>query len=121
MSRRSSRLPVARLLLGLMLALGLLLPPSAADAQVQQGATLTILRGQVAVIRPNGSAIQPAPSGTTVDAGDEIRTISKSGALITFFSGTEIEMGEETILVVERGVGRATRSTSRCGRCSARR
>jgi hypothetical protein len=29
-----------------------------------QGATMTVLRGQVAVIHPDGSAIQPAPSGT---------------------------------------------------------
>ena len=102
MPRRRSQQPVARLLLGFVLALAIVLPPGAAIAQVQQGATLTILRGQVAVIRPNGTAIQPAPSGSTVDAGDEIRTISRSGALITFFSGTEIEMGEQTILVVEQ-------------------
>ena len=72
--------PAARLFLGLLLALAAMLQPHAAFAQVQQGATLTILRGQVAIIRPNGSALQPAPNGSTVDVGDEIRTISKSGA-----------------------------------------
>jgi hypothetical protein len=36
-----------------------------------------------------------------VRAGDEIRTLTKTGALITFFAGTEIEMGEDTILVVD--------------------
>jgi len=46
--------------------------------------------------------VQPAPSGTTVSPGDEIRTLSASGAVITFFTGTEIELGNETILVVER-------------------
>ena len=74
-------------------------------AQVADGATLTVLRGEIAVVRPDGSATQPAPSGTTVYAGDELRTLTRSGALITFFVGTEIELGEETILVVER-VGR---------------
>jgi len=54
---------------------------------------MTVLRGQVAVIRPDGSAVR---------AGDEIRTLSETGALITFFIGTEIELGEQTILVVER-------------------
>jgi hypothetical protein len=63
---------------------------------------MSVLRGQVAVIRPDGSAVQPAPSGTLVNVGDEIRTLSATGALITFFVGTEIELGEDTILVVER-------------------
>jgi hypothetical protein len=93
---------VGRLLLGLLVVLAGLLPVQSANAQVQQGATLTILRGQVAIIHGDGSAVQPAASGSTVNVGDEIRTISKSGALITFFSGTEIEMGEDTILVVNQ-------------------
>src|SRR5215207_6177897 len=78
------------------------LTPSLTYAQVQDGATLTVLRGQVAVVRPDGSAVQPAPSGTVVRSGDEIRTLTRTGALITFFAGTEIEMGEDTILVVDR-------------------
>src|SRR5687768_13498248 len=102
MSRRSTIETTARLLLGLFLTVAIVLTPSAVNAQVQQGATLTILRGQVAIIQASGTAIQPAPSGTTVNVGDELRTISRSGALITFFSGTEIEMGEDTILVVEQ-------------------
>jgi hypothetical protein len=76
--------------------------PASALAQVQDGATMTVLRGQVAVVRGDGSATQPAPSGTVVRAGDEIRTLSRSGAAITFFVGTEIELGEETTLAVER-------------------
>lgn len=102
MPRPASHRPFVRLLLGVWLALAILLPPGPVVAQVQQGATLTILRGQVALLHANGTTVQPAPSGSTVNVGDEIRTISKSGALITFFSGTEIEMGEETILVVEQ-------------------
>lgn len=53
-------------------------------------------------MRGDGSAIQPAPSGTLVRSGDEIRTLDQTGALITFFAGTEIELGEETTLVIER-------------------
>jgi hypothetical protein len=79
-----------------------LVNPAGAVAQVDDGATLTVLRGQVAVIHADGSAVQPAASGTIVKAGDEIRTLTKTGALITFFAGTEIEMGEDTILTVER-------------------
>jgi hypothetical protein len=79
-----------------------LLAPSVAAAQVADGATMTVLRGQVAIVRGDRSAVQPAPSGTSVRAGDEIRTLSEAGALVTFFAGTEIELGEDTTLVVER-------------------
>lgn len=86
----------------LVLALAPAVPPPVATAQVKDGATLTVLRGLVAVIHTDGTSVQPAPSGTVVKAGDEIRTLTKTGALITFFSGTEIEMGEDTILAVDR-------------------
>ena len=76
--------------------------PRLVFAQVQDGATMTVLRGQVAVVRGDGSAVQPAPSGTVVRSGDEIRTLDNAGAAITFFAGTEIELGEETTLVIER-------------------
>jgi len=80
----------------------LLLTAGVSDAQVGDGATMTVLRGQVAVLRADGSATQPGPSGTLIAAGDEIRTLTATGALITFFAGTEIELGEQTVLVVER-------------------
>jgi len=85
-----------------LLALLPSLSPALTYAQVQDGATLTVLRGQVAVVGTDGSAVQPAPSGTVVRSGDEIRTLTKTGAIITFFAGTEIEMGEDTILVVDQ-------------------
>ncbi len=84
-----------------------ILPAGLSAAQVQEGATMTVLRGEVALVRPDGSAEQPAPSGAIVRPGDEIRTLSRSGALITFFVGTEIELGEQTTLVVERVSSRA--------------
>ncbi len=88
--------------MGLALALALLLPPQTLRSQVEDGATMTVLKGEVAVVRADGTAIQPAPSGTIVRAGDEIRTLSRAGALITLFVGTEIELGEETVLAVEQ-------------------
>jgi hypothetical protein len=86
----------------LILFITLVRPDQFSAAQAPQGATMTVISGQVAVVRPDGSAMQPAPSGTTVFPGDEIRTLTASGALITFFIGTEIEMGADTALVVER-------------------
>jgi hypothetical protein len=90
------RLPALLAFLALLLA-----PAGRAAAQAREGATMTVLLGQVAVVHPDGSAVQPAPSGMTVFPGDEIRTVGKSGALITFFQGTEIELGAETVLGVE--------------------
>ena len=89
-------------LLTLLVFLALLTSSSPIFSQVQDGATMTVLRGQVAVVHPDGSAVQPAPSGTVVRSGDEIRTLAQSGAAITFFVGTEIELGEETTLAVEQ-------------------
>jgi hypothetical protein len=91
-----------RLVATLALVLGLASSVRFVSAQGPDGATMTVLAGQVAVIHSDGSAIQPAPSGTTVYPNDEIRTLDSSGALITFFSGTEIELGEDTVLIVER-------------------
>jgi FecR protein len=102
MSWGSRWLRIGRVVLILALIVTSLLAPQSVDAQVRQGATMTVLRGQVAVVRGDGSAVQPAPSGTVVETGDQIRTLTRSGAAITFFAGTEIELGEETTLVVER-------------------
>jgi len=79
-----------------------LFPSTRSSAQVEQGATMTVLRGQVAVVRADGSAIQPAPSGIVVNAGDEIRTLGLTSALITFFAGTEIELDQNTTIAVEQ-------------------
>ena len=89
--------------MALMVAVVLLVAPgpSLVRAQARDRATMTVLRGEVAVLPAAGGALQPAPSGTVVQSGDEIRTLSRSGALITFFAGTEIELGDETSLVVE--------------------
>ena len=87
---------------GPALLVTLLLSAGTSAAQVQEGATMTVLRDQVAVLHPDGSMVQPARSGTLVRAGHKIRTLTRTGALITFSIGTEIELGEETALVIER-------------------
>lgn len=90
----------------ILLATAALAAPADVASQVEEGATMTVLRGQVAVVRPDGSAIQPAPSGTVVNVGDEIRTLPRSDALITFYTATELEMGQDSVLVVERASSR---------------
>jgi hypothetical protein len=63
---------------------------------------MTVLRGSVAVFHADRSAVQPAPSGLVVQPGEEVRTLSGSSATITFFQGTEVELGENTDLLIER-------------------
>ncbi len=91
--------------LALLLLVGGVPPPDAALAQVRDGATMTVLRGSVAVLHVDRSAVQPAPSAMVVQPGDEVRTLDNSGATITFFRGTEVELGENTNLVIERVSG----------------
>jgi hypothetical protein len=77
---------------------GLLAAPG--DAQIQDGATLTVIRGTTLVVRADGSVLQPAVSGTTLTVGDRISTLALSGALVTFFEGSEVEMGSEASIAI---------------------
>lgn len=73
-----------------------------ASAQTPQGATLTVVSGIAAVVKANGSASQPAPSGMTLGVGDRIATVGKNSiALVTFFEGSEIELGAETTIIIK--------------------
>jgi hypothetical protein len=99
-SRR--RAPVwPRLLIGLALLLTVL-PSPPAWSQVSPGASLTVVRGSVAVKRPDGTAIYPAGTGLTLALGDIVGTLERTRAIVTFFSGTEIELGSNTTIVIRR-------------------
>src|SRR3954470_13295241 len=54
-------------------------------AQTFFGATLTVLRGTAAVLRADGTPISPAASGLTLGPGDQVATLARSSALVTFF------------------------------------
>jgi hypothetical protein len=71
-----------------------------ARAQAPQGATLTVVRGQVAVVSATGSAAQPAPNGMSLGVGDRIATVGRSSALVTFFEGSELELGEDATIIL---------------------
>src|SRR5262245_48242862 len=49
-------------------------PLAAVRAQTAVGATLTVLRGNVGVLRSDGSPISPAASGLTLGPGDQVAT-----------------------------------------------
>ena len=70
-----------------------------AEAQAPQGATLTVTGGTVAVITARG-AVQPAGSGMSLAVGDQIATVGKSSALVTFFEGSELELGSDTTIIL---------------------
>ena len=88
------------LVVGVLLAL-LIAVAMPAFAQVGQGATMTVLQGSVAVIRTNGSAVQPAPSGTEVLPGRPDPHTDPVGRVDHLLRRSEIELGAETILVVQ--------------------
>jgi hypothetical protein len=82
---------VLLLLLWLGATTGQVRPP--VRAQVVVGASLTVLRGSVGVLRSDGTPISPAASGLALGPGDQIATLGRSSALVTFFEGSELELG----------------------------
>jgi hypothetical protein len=87
--------------LGLLL-LATMLPSPDALSQVNPGASLTVVRGMVAVTRPDGTAVFPAGTGLTLALGDIVGTLDRTRAIVTFFSGSEIELGSNTSIVIRR-------------------
>jgi hypothetical protein len=101
--RRSRR--ASRLITLVVLATVVLMQAGLALGQISFGATLTVLTGRVSVVRGDGSAVQPASSGLTLNAGDRIATVGKAGALVTFFDGSEIELGADTTIALRDASG----------------
>ena len=102
-------------LLPLLLSLTVFVPAISAASRLRAqgfvGATLTVLRGQVEVVKSDGSVLSPAPSGTTLEVGDAITTAPDSGGLITFFEGSEIEIGGNAGLVIKDIASQGTRTS----------
>src|SRR3954467_10679837 len=69
-------------------------------AQAFFGATLTVLRGSAAVQRADGTPLSPATSGLTLSAGDQVATLNRSSVLVTFFEGSELELGADTTIIL---------------------
>jgi len=94
MNRRLATLVV------LLTVLAVVVPPPPALSQTAPGATLTIVRGAANVVHPDGSIDAPASSGDALSVGDQIWTLDQTQALVTFFDGTEIEMGAGASIVL---------------------
>jgi hypothetical protein len=97
------------LLICLADAMGLVVLPVL--AQTASGATLTVLRGSAAVLRADRTPLSPAASGLTLGPGDQIATLTRSSALVTFFDGSELELGADTTVII-RELGRDGQGTS---------
>src|SRR5215212_8789177 len=100
MPRRPPPEPLLRLLLCLLVLALAVAPAIPVGAQVRQGATLTVLRGAVSVLRGDGTPVAPAASGITVGPGDQVATAGRASALVTFFDGSEVELGSDTTIIV---------------------
>jgi hypothetical protein len=96
--------PVDRLRLAIVLALLTLVVPASPPAlsQITPGASLTVVRGSVAVKRSDGTAIYPAGTGLTLAIGDIVGTLERTRAILTYFTGSEIELGSNTTIVIRR-------------------
>jgi uncharacterized repeat protein (TIGR01451 family) len=81
-------------------------------AQASPITVLSIVGGEVLVLSAGEASWHAVAVGTTLQPGDTIKTGSGSGAEITFFEGTTIELKESTqILVAEIGVSDAGSTT----------
>src|SRR4051812_15380763 len=63
------------------------------------GATLTVLRGTTAVQRADRTPLSPATSGLLLNIGDQVATLANASALVTFFDGSEVELGADTTII----------------------
>ena len=106
--------------------LGSLVSPLGAPVPVEaqsfsQQATLTVSSPPVEVQRSSGSR-DSATGGTTVNVGDRVFTGPGGAARLTFFQGSEVEIGESSEIMVQQmdqkpggattvGIGQAVGST----------
>jgi hypothetical protein len=97
---------------------------SAAEAQSEVAATLSVLAPPVERIPAGAGAAEPGVSGMNLADGDRIRTGARSIALITFLNGTTVTVLPDSEVTVkqaasERGTG-AMRLFIHAGRVWAR-
>jgi hypothetical protein len=71
-------------------------------AQVEGGATLTILAEPVEVAAAGATEFVPAQDGQAVHEGEVVRTGPGGLALLTFFDGSETQLAEETQVEIEQ-------------------
>jgi hypothetical protein len=57
------------------------------------------------VVQANGSAVAPAASGMKLDSGDRVATVGRASALVTFFDGSEVELGADTTIAIQDASG----------------
>ena len=108
-ARVFARLVTGIVLLALVLAVFLEGQPLL--AQTATGATLTVLRGAAAVRKADGTPLSPAPTGLTIGVGDQVASLANSSALITFFDGSELELGADTALIIQEMASQGGRTT----------
>lgn len=75
--------------------------------------TISVVSGEVFVMKAGINTWSKASPGMTLEAGDRIKTGSGSNAVITFFEGSTIELAADTeVGVAELGIADGTGSTA---------
>ena len=94
-----------RALLTFVVAVIVVTQAGAVLGQIAFGATLTVLRGTVSVVQGSGTSVAPAASGMKLEAGDRVATVGRATALVTFFDGSEVELGADTTIAIQDASG----------------
>ncbi len=84
------------LIVGALLLVGLQTPLLAAEVS----ARLAAVSGTVALVRADGSAVQPAPADTVLGPGDRLATVGKASATVAIPGVGQIELGADTTIIV---------------------
>jgi hypothetical protein len=87
--------------------------PAASLQPPSEPTTISVVSGEVFVMKAGVDTWSKASPGMTLEAGDRIKTGSGSNALITFFEGSTIELEADTeIGVTDLGIAEGTGSTA---------
>src|SRR5579859_756992 len=98
----------ARAILALCLGLSFVPVQLSADTGVASaderafGATLSVLAWPVEIGHGDGSDFRAAVNGDLLNAGDMVRTGADGLALVTFFDGSETQLGSSSAVEIER-------------------
>jgi CSLREA domain-containing protein len=101
-ARRLVRLGRAAPVLLALLLVATAVRPSAGMPLRQRAdvAAIAAATGSIAVTHADGSVASPAPVGLVLGAGDRVATLDRSSATLSLPSGTTVELGAATTLVV---------------------
>jgi hypothetical protein len=93
---------VAVLAITITLLLTGVLTPSSPPSELISNCTLSVLSGNVEIQKYQTVAWVSGSDGATLVAGDKLRTTADSQALLTFFEGSTLKVGPESVIEIQQ-------------------